>query len=220
MFHHKNNSIMKKIIIVSVLSLCVMLTSCSVLSGLADQIKGIANLANCEYSLNNVSNVSVAGVDVKKVAGGQIGVTDIAKLAASIMNKQIPLAMDFNVGIKNPTQTNAQLNTMDWMVNVQNTQLAQGTTKKSYTINAGRTSTVPLNVATDMYRIFSKDGIESLKGFAGSFKSDGTSSKVGIKVRPTLNVGNYALKTPNYITIEKNIGKKATNTSTVQTKKS
>lgn len=211
---------MKKVLIVSTLSLCVMLTSCEALSGLADQIKGIANLANCEYSLNNVSNVSVAGVDVKKVAGGQIGVSDVAKLAASIINKQIPLAMDFNVGIKNPTQTNAQLNTMDWIVNVQNTQLAQGTTNRNYTINAGRTSTVPLNVSTDMYRIFSKDGVESLKSFAGSFKSDGTSSKVGIKVRPTLNVGSYALKTPNYITIEKNIGKKATNTSTVQTKKS
>lgn len=210
---------MKKLIIISSLSLCLMLTSCSILSGVAEQIKGIANLANCEYSLNNVSNVSVAGVDVKKVAGGQIGVADVAKLAASIMQKQIPLAMDFNVGIKNPTQTNALLNTMDWMVNVQNTQLAQGTTTKSYTVGAGRTSTVPLNVATDMYRIFSKDGIESLKGFASSFKSDGTSSKVGIKVRPTLKVGDYALKTPNYITIEKNIGKKASNTQTVDTKK-
>lgn len=196
-----------------------MLTSCSVMTGLAEQIKGIANLANCEYSLNNVSNVSVAGVDVKKVAGGQIGVTDVAKLAASILNKQIPLAMDFNVGIKNPTETNARLNMMDWIVNVQNTQLAQGTTTQNYTINAKRTSTVPLNVATDMYRIFSKDGIESLKNFASSFKNDGTSSKVGIKVRPSLNVGSQVIKTPNYITIEKNIGKKATNTS-VETKKS
>lgn len=210
---------MKKIILAPILSLCVMLTSCSVLSGLADQIKSIANLANCEYSLNSVSNVSVAGVDVKKVAGGQIGVTDVAKLAASIINKQIPLAMDFNVGIKNPTETNAMLSVMDWIVNVQNTQLAQGSTTNTYKINAGRTSTVPLSVATDMYRIFSKDGIESLKNFASSFKSDGTSSKVGIKVRPSLNVGSQVLKTPNYITIEKNIGKKASNTS-VETKKS
>ena len=210
---------MKKIILAPILSLCVMLTSCSVLSGLADQIKSIANLANCEYSLNSVSIVSVAGVDVKKVAGGQIGVTDVAKLAASIINKQIPLAMDFNVGIKNPTETNAMLSVMDWIVNVQNTQLAQGSTTNTYKINAGRTSTVPLSVATDMYRIFSKDGIESLKNFASSFKSDGTSSKVGIKVRPSLNVGSQVLKTPNYITIEKNIGKKASNTS-VETKKS
>lgn len=210
----------KKILIVSSLSLAFMLGSCSVISGVAEQLKGIANLANCEYSLNDVSNVSVAGVDVKKVAGGDIGVTDVAKLVASIASKQIPLAMDFNVGIKNPTQTNAKLNTMDWMVNVQNTQLAQGTTTRSYTVNAGRKATVPLNVSTDMYHIFSKDGINSLKSFAGSFKNDGTSSKVGIKIRPTLNVGSYALKTPNYITIEKNIGKKATNTSTVQTSKS
>lgn len=210
---------MKKVVIISILSLCVMLTSCSVLSGVAEQIKGIANLVNCEYSLNNVSNVSVAGVDVKKVAGGQIGVADVAKLAASIINKQIPLAMDFNVGIKNPTETNAMLSVMDWIVNVQNTQLAQGSTTNSYKISAGRTSTVPLSVATDMYRIFSKDGIESLKGFASSFKSDGTSSKVGIKVRPSLNVGSQVLKTPNYITIEKNVGKKASNT-TVETKKS
>ena len=90
---------MKKILIISALSLCVMLTSCSVITGLADQVKSLANLANCEYSLKNVSNVSVAGVDVKKVAGGAIGVTDVAKLVAAIATKQIPLAMDFNVGI-------------------------------------------------------------------------------------------------------------------------
>ncbi|MBQ6046884.1 MAG: hypothetical protein IJL38_04575 [Bacteroidales bacterium] len=210
----------KKIFAISTIALSLFFSSCALLSDVASQIKGIANLANCEYSLNNVGNVSVAGVDVKKVAGGNISLTDVAKLTAGIATKNIPIAMDFNVGIKNPTQTNANLNVMDWIVNVENTELARGTTNRNYTISAGRTSTVPLGVSTNMYDIFSKRGIESLKAFASSFKSDGTSSKVAIKVRPTLKVGTYALQTPNYITIEKNVGKKATNTKTVDTKKS
>lgn len=209
----------KKICFIAFGAACFMLASCTLFQSLADQIKGLANLANCEYSLKSVSHVAVAGVDVMKVAGGDISVADVAKLGLAITTKTVPVSMNLNVGIKNPTETQASLSAMDWAVNIQGTEVVNGATNRAYTVSPKKTSTVPLGISTDVYRLFSKDGVESLTTFAKSFNSDGTSSKVAIKIRPSLQVGSQVLKTPNYITIQKNIGKKATNTTTASASK-
>ena len=57
-----------------------------------------------------------------------------------------------------------------------------------------------------MYSMFSKDGIGALKNFVSSFKNDGTSSKVGLRIKPMLNVGTYTVPMPNYIKVEKKTG--------------
>ena len=62
---------MKKIIIAAVLSCCIMFVSCNALQGIASQLQGLANLANCEYALKNVSNLTVAGVNVKNITDGK-----------------------------------------------------------------------------------------------------------------------------------------------------
>ena len=62
---------MKKITFISLLAGCILLSSCEVLTQLANQFSSVANLANCDFSLKNVSNVSVAGVNylVGKIQG-------------------------------------------------------------------------------------------------------------------------------------------------------
>lgn len=192
---------MKKIVIVCAALCCMLFSSCTMLDNLVNGLSSMANLVNCEYSLKNVSNVSVAGVNVKNVVNGNITATDVVLLAAAITNKQVPLSLDVNIDVKNPTQNAAMLNTMDWALDIAKTQFATGATTQSYNIRPNTTSTVPLGVNTDLYRIFSKDGINSLKTFAGSFNSEGKSSEVGLKIRPSLTVANQTIKSPNFISI-------------------
>ena len=187
---------MKKIVIVCAALCCMLFSSCTMLDNLVNGLSSMANLVNCEYSLKNVSNVSVAGVNVKNITA-----TDVVLLAAAITNKQVPLSLDVNIDVKNPTQNAAMLSTMDWALDIAKTQFATGATTKSYNIRPNTTSTVPLGVNTDLYRIFSKDGINSLKTFAGSFNSEGKSSEVGLKIRPSLTVANQTIKSPNFISI-------------------
>ena len=52
---------MKKITLVLALAGSMLLSSCDMLMQVADQFASVANLANCDFSLKNVSNVSVAG---------------------------------------------------------------------------------------------------------------------------------------------------------------
>ena len=194
---------MKKTLIIVSVACSLALTSCTFLDNLANNISSIANLANCEYSLQNVSNVSVAGVNVRNITSGQISATDVVMLASAITSKRVPLALNVNIGVKNPTDRSALLTTMDWALDVATTEFATGMTDKNYNITAQQTTTVPLGVSTDLYRLFSSDGINSLKTFASSFTSEGKSSQLGLRIRPSLGVGTQVIKTPNYITIMK-----------------
>lgn len=187
-------------------AVCTSLVACDLLTNTLNQAASLANLANCEYNLKNVSDLQIAGVNVKKITNGNITTNDVLKLTQALVTKQVPMDMNVNIDIKNPTDHNAALTAMDWILDIDNTQFAQGNSSNSYTIAQKKTTTVPLGVRTDLYSMFSKDGINSLKNFVGSFKNDGTSSKVGLRIKPSLNVGSYVVPMPNYIKVEKKVG--------------
>lgn len=190
----------------TIAAVCTSLAACDLLTNTVNQAASLANLANCEYNLKNVSNLQVAGVNVKSLTNGNINASDVLKLTSALVSKKVPMDMNVNIDIKNPTDKNAALTAMDWILDINNSQFAQGNSTKNYTVTKNATTTVPLGVNTDLYSMFSKDGINSLKTFVSSFKNDGTSSKVGLRIKPSLNVGSYVVHMPNYIKVEKKVG--------------
>lgn len=197
---------MKKITVTLLAAGCMLLSSCDVLTQVADQFSSVANLANCEFNLKNVSNVSVAGVNVKRLTKGNLSAADVVRLVAAYQTKQVPLAMDVNVDVKNPTTTQAAMTALDWILAIDGTDMANGVNNKSYTIKPSATTTVPLGVNTDLAGLFSQKGLEALKTFASSFTSEGISSKVGLRVKPSISVGTVQVPFPNYIKLEKKTG--------------
>lgn len=197
---------MKKITVTLLAAGCMLLSSCDVLTQVADQFSSVANLANCEFNLKNVSNVSVAGVNVKRLTKGNLSAADVVRLVAAYQTKQVPLAMDVNVDVKNPTTTQAAMTALDWILAIDGTDMANGVNTKSYTIKPSATTTVPLGVNTDLADLFSQKGLEALKTFASSFTSEGISSKVGLRVKPSISVGTVQVPFPNYIKLEKKTG--------------
>ena len=197
---------MKKITLALVMAGSILLSSCDVLNQLASQFSSVANLANCDFALKNVSNVSVAGVNVKNLTQGNLSATDIVKLVAAYQSKQVPLNLDVNVDVTNPTKTQAAMTALDWILAIDGTDMANGVSSKNYTIRPSATTTVPLPVSTDLGQLFSQKGLDALKTFASSFTSEGVSSKVGLRVRPSLSVGSTQVPFPNYIKLEKKTG--------------
>ncbi len=184
----------------------ITLSSCEIVQSFLNQSASIANLVNCEYSLKNVTDLTIGGVNIKGLSNGNVSAADVIKLTSALVNKKIPMNMNVNIDIKNPTESSAALSAMDWILDIDNTQFAQGNSTKNYTIKSKSTTSVPLAVNTDLYSMFSTKGIESVKTFIKSFSNDGTSSKVGLRIKPSLNVGNYVVPLPNYIKVEKKTG--------------
>lgn len=205
---------MKKITFIMLLAGSILLSSCDVLTELASQFNSVANLANCEFNLKNVSNVNVAGVNVKNVTQGNLTATDVVKLVAAYQAKKVPLTMNVNVDVTNPTTTQAAMTALDWILAIDGTDMANGVNSNSYTIKPSATTTVPLGVNAELADLFSKKGLDALKNFAASFNNEGVSSKVGLRVRPSLSVGTTQVPFPNYITLEKKTGKPNTTSTT------
>lgn len=201
---------MKKITLALAMAGSILLSSCDLMSQMATQVVSVANLANCDFSLKNVSNVSVAGVNVKNLTQGNLSATDVVKLVAAYQSKQVPLNLDVNVDVANPTTTQASMTALDWILAIDGTDMANGVSSKNYTIKPSTTTTVPLPVSTDLGQLFSQKGLDALKTFASSFTSDGISSKVGLRVRPSLSVGTQQVPFPNYIKLEKKTGSAST----------
>lgn len=207
---------MKKITLVFMMAGTILLSSCDILSSVANQVNSVSNLANCEFNLKNVNNVSVAGVNVKNLSQGKLSATDVVKLVAAYQTKKVPLSMDVNVDIKNPTTQQAAMTSLDWILAIDGKDLANGANRQSYTIRPSTTTTVPLGVNTDLGNLFSQQGVEALKNFASSFSNEGISSKVGLRVKPSINVAGTQVPFPNYIKLEKKTGastSSSTNTS-------
>lgn len=199
---------MKKITLILALAGAILFSSCDVINDLVGQANSLANLKNCEFDLKNVDNVNVAGVNVKSLTQGKLSATDVVKLVAAYQSKKVPLSMDVNMNVKNPTTQEAALSVLDWILAIDGKDMASGTNKQRYTIKPSTTSTVPLGVSTDLGDMFSQKGLEALKSFASSFSNDGTSSKVGLRVKPSLVAGGTTIPYPSYITLEKKTGKK------------
>ena len=197
---------MKKGLFLVAVAGAMMLSSCDIINDLAGQVQSVANLKNCQFNMKNVSNVTVADVNVKNLTQGKLSATDVVKLVAAYQSKKVPLAMDVNVGVKNPTKQKASMTALDWILAIDGSDIANGVSKKNYTIKPSTTTTVALPVNTDLGQLFSQKGVEALKNFASSFTSDGTSSKVGLRIKPSLSVGSTQVPFPSYIKLEKKTG--------------
>lgn len=191
---------MKKLI--ALVAVCLICVSCDVMN----QVAETANLVRkCKFSLENVQNVTLAGINLKNINTSSLTATNVAKLGAALLTKNLPLNMTVNVGIQNPTAKPASLNAMDWKVAIDNVEMAQGSTNKKVSVPSKSKTALPLSFNINTYDIFSKDGVNAVKNFVSSFsQKDATSSRVAIKVNPTVAIGSQSVKL-GYMTLAKQI---------------
>jgi LEA14-like dessication related protein len=155
--------------------------------------------------LDSVQNVTIAGINLKGINTNSLTATNIAKLSAALLTKNIPLNMTVNVGIQNPTQKPASLNSMDWKLDIDNIEFANGSTNKKVSVPSKSKTAMPLSFNVNTYNLFSQNGISAVKNFVSSFSStSGNSSRVAIKVNPTMAIGSQSVKL-GYMTLAKNI---------------
>ena len=191
---------MKKLI--ALVAVCLICVSCDVMN----QVAETANLVRkCKFSLDNVQNVTLAGINLKNINTSSLTATNVAKLGAALLTKNLPLNMTVNVGIQNPTTKPASLNAMDWKVAIDNVDMASGSTNKKVSVPSKSKTAMPLSFNINTYDVFSKDGISAVKNFVSSFsQKDATSSRVAIKVNPTVAIGSQSLKL-GYMTLSKQV---------------
>ncbi len=183
------------------------MSSCSI-NKQAQQIKA---LEQCDYKLNDINQITIAGTDLKRLVTDQsINLVNLPALALGFLRQDIPLRANLQLEITNPSTSLAAINNFDYIILINKQELVNGTVDQRISIEPGKTTTVPVMLNTNIYQFLSNQKIlDEVTKFLTSPKN-GTETKgmVTIKIKPSIMVGGGLVKYPGYITIDKEVSSK------------
>lgn len=175
-------------------------TSCD----LVNQASKLGNLVNCEYKVDNVSNLELAGVSIQgKSSLAQIGVAEGAKIASTFLGGQLPLNMNVNLGVKNTASSPAGFTAVQFIVALDGQEINRGTINNNFTVSANSSSTLPISTSVDLRKAFSGRSKDALINLALNLA--GHSSKptmVGLRIKPSFLINGQTFEWPNYINVD------------------
>lgn len=189
---------MKNLIRFCVLTVFIMLASCST-------IREMSALAKCEFKVNNIKDLTLVGVNIQKISSiTDLSWSDAGKIAAAIFTSSFPLNFTLNLDVKNPNKTMAALNHLDWILLIDDIQMAKGMVDKRVEIAPnGGVSNLPININFDLKEALSGKSYESIKNFAFNLAGYGSGpTRITVKAKPTIMIGNKSIQYPGYISIK------------------
>ena len=183
--------------------LIVFLASC----GLGKQINEMSNFAKCEFRIKDVKDTKVAKVDVQnKKSYSDLSILDAALLTTSLAQGTLPLEMTLNVDVKNPNTSQASMNKMEWILLIDNIEMVRGDLNQRIAIAPnGGIATLPLHISTDLKSVLQKSTNEILNF---GFGLTGASTRVTLKIKPTIMIGSMPITYPGYISVSKDFTSK------------
>lgn len=174
------------------------------------QISEAKTLGDCKYTIASADNITLAGIDIRQFKSIQD--FDLAKsprLALALFSKDVPLNLRLNLDVTNPTKQQAGINQFEYKVLLSENEVFTGFWDQRIDVQPnGGTTRVPMQLSTNAYRLLTdakaRDAfvnmVENLSGKTGT-----QPTKLTIKLKPTLGIGNSQVNYPGYITIEKEV---------------
>lgn len=198
-------AIVKKIL--SLVIVVVILSSCDVMK----QVEQMGMLAKCDFRLKTVENTSLAGVNIQHIQKlSDLNFTDAARISAAATAKELPLTFTLNVEARNPNTTQASMQRIDWILLIDDIEMANGTNTQQVLIPANQgTVIIPLQISTDLKKSLTGKSGTALLNFAFNLAGSGnTPSRITLKAKPTIMIGSFPLAYPGYITVNQDFSSK------------
>lgn len=199
---------MKKGIVILLALLPFLFSQCSV----NQQISQAKTLGDCRYSVASADSVYLAGIDVREFRKLEdLNLARFPRLATGLLTRNIPLDARLNLDITNPTGKLAGINQLEYKVLLTGQELFNGFLNQRIEVQPGGRTRVPVRLNTNAYQLLTdpktRDAftqlVQNLSGASGT-----QPSKLTIKIKPTLALGNKAINYPGYITIDQEVTNK------------
>lgn len=181
-------------------ALCGTFTSC-------DTLSNAAGFINCQYDLGGVSNPTVGGVSLNSITNiNQINALSMVKLATYIAQGSLPLSATVNIRASNPGSSLAQIEKLEWAIDLENNEILQGVVNQRISIPAnGGNTTIPFVLQLDLLKLINNGSQNDLLNLALNIVNAGDAdSKIGIRVKPTVMIANRPVSM-GFINISKSI---------------
>lgn len=167
-------------------------------------LQELANFAKCKFRYTNVTNTQVAGINVQQIKSfDDLTLMDAAKVTGALVQGKLPINFTMNLQVSNPNPTTAALSKMKWVAFIDDKELTNGVLDKKVNIASQGTANLPLTIQGDLLKVFAKKDAAS-KAF-GLTDLNGVPKRIGLKVRPTINIGGLDWEYPGYITLSQTL---------------
>jgi hypothetical protein len=197
----------KRILILASISLLTLFTSCDVLN----QVSQMSNLSKCDFRLESVQQLNLAGIDVQNVHQiSDLNMFDAAKLANAMASQQFPLDFTLNIEAKNPNTSAAGMTRIDWILLIDDLEMTRGILDKQITIPANNgTAIIPMQMHIDLKKALSEKNVDAIINFGMNLAGAGnTPSRFTLQMKPTITVGGFPITYPGYLNVKTEFGAK------------
>jgi hypothetical protein len=176
-----------------------MLVSCDV----ARQAQQVSNLASCEFRIQSVEKINLAGVELQYIRSiNDMNISDVARILAGFTSPVFPLSLQLNLDGRNPNATEAGLNRLEWILFIDDVQMTSGLIDKPISIPALSSRSIPVEVGLDLKQVLSGKSANAMLNFCMNLTgAGGTPTRFKIKLKPTVIIAGTAITYPGYITV-------------------
>lgn len=168
-----------------------------------------ANVFTCDFRMQSLTNPALAGVDVKAIKNvNDLSLVQVGKLTAAYATGNVPLSFVLNLESKNPNTSPATMAKFDWILKIDDIQMATGTNNTQYTIpeNNG-TVAIPLTISVNLLEVLKGESKNTLLNFGLNLAdAGGKPTRVNLQVKPTITLGSVPISYPGYITLGTEFG--------------
>ncbi|ATX82061.1 hypothetical protein Ga0123462_1197 [Mariprofundus ferrinatatus] len=171
--------------IISMFLASLFLASCATM-------QHVSELSNVKFTLDRVSDVRIAGIDVMNFSDAQqLNVYQVGRITLATARENLPLDITLHLKTENPVinQVAATLTRMEWTLMLDGRDTISGVLQDQITLQAGETSDIPLRLSLNMFQFFDEknalDMLDLALAFAG--EGGGIPQGVALKIRPTIN---------------------------------
>lgn len=181
------------------LVLIIPFSGCNV----ARQAQQASNLANCDFRIQSVDNIILAGVELQTIHSvSDLGIADVGRILAGFTSPTFPLSLQLNLEGRNPNTKQAGLNRLEWILFIDDIQVVSGIIDKSFTIQPLSSAVIPVETAIDLKQILSGESAKAMLNFCMNLAGAGnTPTRFKIKLKPTVIIAGSALTYPGFITV-------------------
>lgn len=186
----------------------LLLLGLSILSGCAG-LSQLAAFAKCDFEFEKIENVQLAAIDVQKASTlTELSFTDLGKITNALLSKNLILEMTAVMKVNNPNTQVAALNKTDWILKIDGKEITRGTTDQRVEIPPKGVGFLPIKTSFNLVELFSGESKANLYKLARNVAGVGDApSKVEVLVKPSISVAGIQLAYPDWITVERKVGK-------------
>lgn len=167
-------------------------------------LRQMAALSNVDFSLDRVSDLRLAGIDLGRIDSfDDLGFADAARLALAVSEQDLPLDFRLHLLAENPSEntTDARLIQMDWTLLLQERETLSGVFEGNVLLPPGEPTDVPISVRLNLVDFFEGSARDLLELALSLSGQGGAPKEVALRATPVVDTPLGPMRYPQPITI-------------------